>query len=164
MPEPEPKLDDNSQFARCCDSYGDNPLGGAIANDGRSPLCDLDGRLIVVPFTGGHLENVNLSLADMGAAGLGLLVNAGETWLYQAWGLQTSGAQLYALVYNIAAGPPAGAPYIAPVPVPNNGGFSITFPPGGLGFSTGCFVTFSTTPFTYTAPGAGAGWISAMYR
>lgn len=163
MPEPTGKLDDFSQFARCCDAFGDNPVGGAVPNDGRSPLCDLDGRLIVVPFSGGHLSNVALSRADMGAAGLGFLVNVGETWLHQAWGVQTTAAQLWLLMYNIAAGPPAGAPWVAPIPVPSNGGFS--FANGdGLGFAAGCFLTFSTTPYVYTAPGAGAGWITALYR
>lgn len=160
---PEPKLDDFTQLARVSDASGNSALGAAATDDGLSPLCDPHGRLIVVGYTGGTLPTAAQSVGDSGAAGIGLLVKASAGILYQAWGCQTSGAQLWALLYNIAAGPPAGAPAYAAVPVPNNGGFSMSFAEG-LNFSTGIFIALSTTPFVYAAPGAGAGWISALYR
>lgn len=163
MPSPDPKTEDTTQFARVADANGDSALGAAPADSGLAALCDFHGRLIVVPYVGGALVNTAQSSADSGAAGIGLLVKASAGKLYQAWGVQTSGAQLYALLYNIAAGPPAGAPIAAAIAVPNNGNFSMSFGEG-LDFSTGIFIALSTTPYTYTAPAAGIGWISALYR
>lgn len=159
---PDPKLDDFTQFARVSNPTGDSPLGAANPDDGLSPLCDAQGRLIAVIYNG-SIISAAASLADSGAAGIGLAVKATAGKLYQAWGCQTTAAQLWALLYDIAAGPPAGAPAFAAVPVPSNGAFSMTFPEG-LDFSTGIYIAFSTGPFAYVAPGAGAGWISALYR
>lgn len=162
MPSPESKTEDTTQFARVSDANGDSPLGAASPDDGLAPLCDAQGRLISVIYNGSIISQA-ASLADSGAAGIGLAVKATAGKLYQAWGCQTTAALLWALLYDIAAGPPAGAPAFAAVPCPSNGAFSMFFPEG-LDFSTGIYIAFSTQPFAYVAPGVGAGWISALYR
>lgn len=162
MPPPEAKTDDFTQFARVSDANGDSPIGAASPDDGSAPLCDAEGRLIAVLYNGSIISSA-ASLADSGAAGIGLQVKATAGKLYQAWGCQTTAAQLWALLFDIAAGPPAGAPAFAAVPVPSNGAFSMVFGEG-LDFSTGIHIAFSTGPFVYVAPGVGAGWISALYR
>lgn len=163
MPSPDGKTDDFTQLARVSNPDGTTPLVPAAAvNDGLAPLCDDQGRLITVLYTGSIISGP-LSLADIGAAGIGLQAKATAGKLYQCWGNQTTAATLWALLYDIAAGPPAGVPMVAGVPIPSNGAFSFNFPEG-LDFSTGIFIALSTGPNAYAAPGAGAGWISALYR
>lgn len=163
MSTPHPKTLDFTQFARVSNADGSTPLAPAASpDDGLAPLCDDQGRLISVIYNG-SIISAAASLADIGAAGIGLQVKVTAGKLYQAWGNQTTAAQLWALLYDIAAGPPAGAPMVAGVPIPSNGAFSMSFPEG-LDFATGIFIALSTGPNAYAAPGAGAGWISALYR
>jgi hypothetical protein len=162
MTTPHPKTLDFTQLARVSNADGTTALLPAAAvNDGLAPLCDDQGRLITVLYNGSIISGP-LSLADIGAVGIGLSVKATAGKLYQAWGNNASGALLWALLYDIAAGPPAGAPAVAALPVPNNGAFSWVFGEG-LDFATGIFVAFSTGPNAYVAPAVG-GWISALYR
>lgn len=157
------KLDDNTQFGRVADAAGNSPIGAAPADDGLAPLLDSHGRLLVVPYTGGPAPSTPISRADSGALTTFLLVKASPGTLYQAWGSQVSGVALWLQIYDLAVAPPAGAPYAAPIPVLNNGVWSLVFPQG-LAFTTGILLALSTTMPNYTAPGPVCGWFTGLYR
>jgi hypothetical protein len=158
------KLLDNTQFGRVSTVAGASPIAVAPPNDGLAPLLDGSGRLIVVPFIGGSLLTVP-TFIDSQAVVLWQLISAVACNLTQAWGAQASGGLLWLQLFNLAAGPPGGAvvPRAAPIPVPNNGMWSLVFGDGGLSFTTGLVIAYSTTQATYTAPAIG-GWISGFVR
>jgi len=157
------KNDDFTQLARTSDANGDSPIAPAPANDGLCPLCDPQGRLIVQVYTGSPVITGPQSLSGDGAQVLTRQVKASAGTLYQAWGAQDTAVQLWLMLFNIAAGPPAGVPFIAAIPVnTTNGMFSMSFGEG-LTLGTGIHLAFSTTPYAYAVPVAG-GSISALYR
>jgi len=143
---------------------GSNPGGAAAPNTLQIPLLDSHGRAITVPYVGGSILSGAPTFADSQAVVLWYLLSPAACKLYQAWGAQASGAQLWLQLFNLAAGPPGGAvvPRAAPIPVPNNGMWSFNFPEG-LSFVTGLVIAYSTTQSTYTAPVTG-GWISGFIR
>lgn len=159
------KLADNTQFGRVSTAAGNSPIAIAPPNDGLAPLLDDNGRLITVPFVGGMIVSTAPTFVDSQVVVLWQLISAVACNLTQAWGAQASGGLLWLQLFNLAAGPPGGAvvPRAAPIPVPNNGMWSLVFGDGGLSFSTGLVIAYSTTQSTYTAPAIG-GWISGFVR
>lgn len=156
------KNDDNTQFGRAANADGSSPIGVGAANDGLAPLLDTEGRLITVPYVGGAALGISPTLVDSGAVVINQLISGAAAKLYQCWGNQVSGAMLWFMLFNVAATPPAGAPYVAAIPVPSGGMFSCTFSEG-LDFSTGIVGAWSTSQVTYVAPIIG-GWISGLIR
>lgn len=142
---------------------GSNPGGAGAANTMQIPLVDSHGRTIVVPYVGGSILSGAQTRVDSGAVVLWQLVSAAACKLYQAFGSQSSGGLLWALLFDLAAGPPGAAtPYVSGLPVQNNGMWSLSFPEG-LSFATGLVIAYSTVLTGYTAPAAG-GWITALIR
>jgi hypothetical protein len=159
------KNNDNTQIGRVSTAAGNSPIAVAPPNDGLAPLLDNNGRLITVPFVGGSIISAAPTFVDSQAVVLWRLISAASCKLFQGWGAQNSGGLLWLQLFNLAAGPPGGAvvPRAAPIPVPNQGVWSLTFADGGLSFSTGLVIAYSTTQSTYTAPIIG-GWISGLIR
>lgn len=142
---------------------GTNPGGASAANTCQIPLVDSHGRLITVPYVGGTILSGAQTRVDSGAVVLWQLVSAAACKLYQAFGSQSSGGLLWALLFDLAAGPPGVAtPYVSGLPVQNNGMWSLAFSEG-LSFATGLVIAYSTVLTGYTAPAAG-GWITALIR
>jgi hypothetical protein len=156
------KNDDFTQFARVCDSIGQNQAGAGAINDGSCVLTDAHGRLLTVSVVSGILQSGFPTVVDSGAVVQWQLINGGFTVLYQAWGSQVSGANLWVQFHNQAAGPPAGAPDVAPIACVNNGIWSVNFPTG-LVFSTGLVIGYSTAHTPYALPAVG-GWVTAIHR
>jgi hypothetical protein len=160
------KLDDNTQFGRVGNANGTSPIAAGAINDGLAPLVDNQGRLITVPYVGGSIISGQALFLDSQA-----IVPWLALWpfangkLISAFGSQSSGIQLWLQIFNLLAGPPGGAviPYVSPIVVPNNGSWSFTFPEGGITFTNGILIAYSTTQATYTAPAVG-GWISGFVR
>jgi len=148
----------NTQFGRVSDASGNSPLGALPADNGLAPLCDPHGRLITVPYSVSSLGTPNYN--DSAGVVPWLLVVAGAAKLLQAWGSQASGGLLWLHLFDLAAGAPAGLPLCAPLPVPNNGMWSHSFP-HGLSFNNGVLIAYSTSNLGYVAPTIG-GWISAQ--
>lgn len=156
------KNNDNTQFSRVSNADGTSPLGAAPINDALAPLVDSHGRLIVTPFVGGGLISAPPTRVDSAAVVQWQLISAAACKLFQAWGSQVSGALLWVQLFNIAAGPPAGAPYVAPIPCNNQGMWSVNFP-DGLNFPTGLVIGYSTAHPAYALPAVG-GWITGLIR
>lgn len=158
----DPKTAQYTQFARVGNPDGSSPIAAASPNQALAPLVDEDGRLIVVPFTGAPIPTGDLIRADSGGAALTLQAKASAGRLYQAWGTQIATAILWLQLFDLAAGPPAGSPFVAPIPILQNGIWSFAIP-NGLALNIGILLALSTTAYTYTAPAAG-GWFTALYN
>lgn len=156
------KNDDNTQFGRVNNADGTSPIGTATVNDGLAPLLDQHGRLVVTQFIGGGVLSTPVTPVDSAGVVLWQLISAASGKLFQAWGSQNSGAALWVQLFNVAAGPPAGAPYVAPVPCVSGGMWSMNFPEG-LAFGTGLVIAYSTAHAAYAAPAVG-GWITGHIR
>lgn len=152
----------NTQFGRVSNADGSSPLGAVAADDGLAPLVDSHGRVIVTPLVGGEILTSGPTLVDSAGVTGWKLMSAAACKLYQAWGSQISGVTLWVQLFNIAAGPPAGAPYVAPVVCNDQGIWSLNFPEG-LSFSTGLVIAYSTAHTPYAAPAVG-GWVSGLIR
>lgn len=155
------KSDDNTQFGRVANFDGTTPIAAAAANDGLAPLCDSEGRLITVPFVGGSILSSSPLRTDSGAAVLWNMIVSAPATLFQAFGSQASGGLLWAMLFDAAAGPPVGIPFVAALPVQNNGMWNYSFN-RGLSFANGILVAYSTSNLAYAAPAAG-GWITGLY-
>lgn len=156
------KNDDTTQFARVSNADGTSPLGAVPIDDGLAPLCDDHGRLIITPFVGGGLINDPPTRVDSAGVVAWQLISAAPCKLYQAWGSQVSGVLLWVHLFNIVAGPPAGAPAVAPIVCNDQGIWSLNVP-DGLDFSTGLVIGYSTAHTPYALPAVG-GWITGLIR
>lgn len=156
------KNNDNTQFSRVSNANGTSPLGASPINDALAPLVDSHGRLIITPYVGGGLVSGALTRVDSAAIVQWQLVSAAACKLFQAFGSQVTGALLWVHFFNIAAGPPAGAPFVAPIPCNDQGVWSVNFP-DGLDFSTGLVIGYSTAHQPYALPAVG-GWITGLIR
>lgn len=156
------KNDDNTQFARIANSSGNNPLGGGGSNDGTCLLTDEHGRLLVVPTTGGVAEVEPPIKYDSAANVTWGLVYNDAVALYQAFGSQNSGIDLWVHFRDIAAGPLAGVSDIAPIPCPDGSAWSVSFPQGWT-TGNGLVIGYSINQSSVVLPTNG-GWITALYR
>jgi len=153
----------NFSLDRTANANGSSPAGPQAPGTLQPTLCDSHGRILSVPFVNGQQLSDLLVRVDSGAIVLWQLISAAPCKLYQAFGAQASGSALWIHLFDLAAGPPGAAvPYMAPLPVPNNGMWSHAFAEG-LAFSAGCVIAYSTVITGYTAPAVG-GWISALIR
>jgi hypothetical protein len=153
----------NFALDRTANADGSSPSGPQAPGVLQPSLCDSHGRLLSVPYLNGQQLSDLLIRVDSGAIVLWQLISAVPCKLYQAFGAQASGSQLWIHLFDLAAGPPGGAvPYMSALPVPNNGMWSHAFGEG-LAFTAGCVIAYSTVITGYTAPVTG-GWISALIR
>lgn len=161
-----PKTDDNTQFARVAEATGLAPAGTTGSpGDGLAPLCDDQGRLLVVTASPGGGASGTVTNSDSAALESSRILLASAGRLLIVYGFNDSAADLYLQTFDQAGALAGGeVPVGCNLPVPAGEFFSLVPGPYGREFANGIVVGLSTTLATYTAPGAAAGWFNAQVQ
>lgn len=172
MPTPSPyplvklKTDVNEDFARTS-STGNASAPSLQSDEGRSPMCDLHGRLVVVDYnTTPAGSGLLLQYSSAALIEKAQIVVAGvnhSSYLKLLYGYNNINNLIYLQLFNVAVAPAPGAIPINSILVPPFANFSLG--PAGIGwkYPLGIYFASSSTPDTYTPTGTNNLWVNAQY-